>query len=159
MGAGEEGYYKATPPRVIAVARSAKRPGLAFVHEVGHLLDNHAFGDGTRFASSTNAQLTDWRGAVTASTAFRSLQSLKDDYRNTIFAGHLAYLLTREELWARSYTQFISLKSGDAQLAAELDQVRIRNGPVYISRHWDNNDFAPIADAISTLFRRKGWMG
>lgn len=72
--------------------------------------------------------------------------------------------MTAEELWARSYAQFVVTMSGLERLRASLDALRRREsgdvalGAVYFPRQWDDDDFVEIGNAIEDLFRRLGWI-
>jgi len=69
----------------------------------------------------------------------------------------LEYYFSSEEIWARSYSQYIAVKSQNRLL---LDQLSAeRNIPVYGDCiQWDDEDFAPIAAAIDELFMEMGWL-
>jgi len=72
---------------------------------------------------------------------------------------YVEYLMKYNELWARSYVQFIVLRSGSQLLRTDLDARRV--GPqemVYIPRFWEDEDFEPIARTIESLFRRLKWI-
>lgn len=71
---------------------------------------------------------------------------------------HIAYLLSREELFARSYVQFIAERSRSALLKSQLDDARQQRGQIYYPRQWDSDDFAPISTALAMEFRDLGWM-
>ena len=62
-----------------------------------------------------------------------------------------------DELWARSYAQYIATKSGSAALMRELNEVR--NGTNdYRFAQWDDADFKPISAAMDVLFKGLGWL-
>src|SRR5262249_24701523 len=70
----------------------------------------------------------------------------------------LEELLLVEEIWARSYAQYIAVRSADGVLLRGLGPYRRRvPDRVYYPYQWDDNDFEDIAQAIETLFRRFGW--
>jgi hypothetical protein len=68
---------------------------------------------------------------------------------------HVTYLLLEEEVWARSYAQYIALRSGDATMQPQVADIRRR--PIYGARHWEDADFEQVADAIDALFEGLGW--
>jgi hypothetical protein len=72
---------------------------------------------------------------------------------------HTDYLLKPEELWARSYAQYIAERSADSDMLAALDLLRppALTGQLYSSQ-WETTDFAPVAAAIDTLFKGLGWI-
>jgi hypothetical protein len=120
------------------------------VHEIGHFLDHRGIDDPTALASRQSPQLADWRVAVNSTSGYRSLVDRP---------AALEYLGQPEELWARSYAQWVALRSGDETLRRQIVELR---GPdpseIAVHIQWDAADFEPIADAFDTLFRRLGWI-
>lgn len=173
--ANEEGIYRfdeitGLPVRII-VSSIGKQLRLAVAHEIGHLLDHQGIGDAGTFASSHGRSLNAWREAVRASRAIRSLSELgrRDTIRVARSGGRIVpvavstalvrYLLTDHELWARSYAQFIAIRSDDPLLLAELDARRgSRPGLIDYHLQWEDVDFAPIEFEIERLFRRLRWL-
>lgn len=158
---GMQGGYGADPPYRLVVGASAIFPAFAFVHEVGHVLDHHGLGNGTAFAADASSQLARWRTAVRSSRAHAIVNALsKSTTLPAEVTAYAAYAIRDIELWARSYQQFIALRSRDAALLQALDAHRRRppGGKLYIPTYWDDDDFAPIAAAIEKLFRRLGWI-
>lgn len=124
----------------------------ALFHEIGHFLDHQALGVAGAYASETHADLRAWRAAMEGSAAFarwRSLQAAARIAGDDNVEEYTSYLLLTRELWARSYAQYIVLRSGRADLAAQLSRMA--------SMHWTAEDFAPIAEQIERLFRLRGW--
>lgn len=74
------------------------------------------------------------------------------------------YVIGQDELWARSYAQYIAVRSGDAELMAELRRKQATmaarwNDPNHpeMPTQWTDDDFEPIARAIDDLFVSLGW--
>jgi hypothetical protein len=68
-------------------------------------------------------------------------------------------LLDSAELWARSYAQFVTIRTGDPALAAGLDALRQRPvDAVYLPRQWGDDDFSEIEATIEDLFWSLGWI-
>lgn len=131
----------------IALDRAAMAqdpPIVSVVHEIGHLIDMHGFGDGQVAPSRSNEMLgassmpalAEWREAVFATRAFRDLPP--DD----------AYLRSIIELLARSYEQYIATRSGNQALKAKIAARRAQNAALY----WDDDDFQPVAEAFDRVF-------
>jgi hypothetical protein len=136
----------------IRVSRAAleRDPSItSVVHEIGHFLD--AFGLGSdvpggianRAYLSTKQPLEAWRQAVTSSNAYRQL----------VLGGGSAYVTSTRELWARSYEQWIALRSGNARLAAKIE-ARRQEETTHL--YWEDDDFAPIAAAFDEAFASRG---
>lgn len=154
----------------ILLSRGGNYPALTAIHEYGHYLDHQAL---TRalalprnsvFASeSGHDTLVPWRTAVEGSAAFRRLlaQCLvgTPEYRQGQASGisqhHLEYLTQDAELWARTFTQWVVTRSGDATFRQYLYHATTANRVVYYQ--WSEEDFGPIAEAIDTLFADLGW--
>jgi hypothetical protein len=164
LGPGVEAIYDVVRfgdqievPQRIVVSTRARRPGLAVLFEIGHLLDHQTLGDRGTFASAHHESLSDWRLAAFATRAVAELRRLRDTRQPASLAKHLAYALQTDELWERSYAQYIVLQGGDVELRAEVDERRRQMGSFFIPYLWDDDDFDPIAQAIDSIFGRLGW--
>jgi hypothetical protein len=134
-------------------------PHLAFVAllEVGHFLDACAF-PGIGFSSEIDASLAAWRRTVVASHAWRRLNRLA-----SLSAGdpalRAASLLHPAEPWARSYAQFVTVRSHSQVLCEALDALRRATpGAVYLPGCWEDDDFVGLEVAIDDLFVTAGWI-
>lgn len=135
------------------------------VHELGHVMDawglgdelplfdrlNHLHVDDREYHSGYDPDWEEWRQAVRASDKFAQISSL-----GGANAEYGQYLSSMKECWARSYEQWILSRTDDPILAAKY---RIQVGEGYPEQIWGWDDFAPIAQAIENLFRRKGLLG
>ncbi|MBV9849089.1 MAG: hypothetical protein JO250_05305 [Armatimonadetes bacterium] len=166
-------YRQAGQAMGIVVSRFTDHAGLTTLHEIGHFLDYHGLGAPGQWASETDPALGAWRDAVRNSDAVQRLgEVLKSPdgrvtetlssgavVEYTINLAYVRYLLRPEELWARSYAQFIAVKSGDAELRSQLDRRRQRPARRFsYGEHWEEADFLPISTQIEALFRQRGWM-
>jgi SPP1 gp7 family putative phage head morphogenesis protein len=159
----------------ITVSRNADAPAFTLAHEAGHFLDAYGVnvGGAIRGASasgSNEAAIKEWRQAVVNSRATKELKgtyikgsvpvTLPDGVKTTypVDARYIQYVLGTDEQWARSYAQYVAVRSGDPTLLAQLNTVRDRhNGQVYYATQWADDDFEPIAAAFDTLFAQLGW--
>ncbi len=132
-----------------------------FYHEVGHVLDLFGLPPAGHFASSAGASLlSEWTTAVAASERVRRLESAlqTESERNSSFAMRNRYVLRLTELWARSYCQYVALKSGDVEVGRRLDLINIKlAGGSVVRSHWDRTDFESILNAIDALFWEMQW--
>ncbi len=72
---------------------------------------------------------------------------------------YLEYLLQNEELWARSYAQFITAKSAQPELQQQPSRLRDRPAHgLYYWEQWDDEDFLPFLAEIEAVCRQLGWM-
>ena len=170
---GQFVYRQSGPAIGIVVNSTTDHPGLTTLHEIGHFLDHNALGAPGEWASETSEALDAWREAVRDSAAVQSLgqalRSLDGKVIETLPSGavveyslnlaYVRYLLRPTELWARTYAQFTAVKSGDAELLAQLAHRRTRP-PLrfYYGEQWEDEDFLPILAQIEALFRQKEWM-
>ena len=157
-------YDRDGRPISISIVPSTPHVGFALVHEIGHFLDLVGIGEPGIFASETAADLAPWRVAVERSRRWRELGQAIEPVVRFVPPDEASTLLEYRalpELWARSYAQFVTERSGDPALRASLTAHRAADAAAtrQISRllHWDDDDFAPIAEAIDQLFRRLGW--
>jgi hypothetical protein len=73
--------------------------------------------------------------------------------------GYVQYLLRPEELFARSYAQFVAVSSRDIRLLAQVGRLQNRRGnEIGYNVQWEDDDFEPLAQALETLFWRLGWL-
>ena len=122
------------------------------------------------------AGLKDWHAAIMKSEAVQRLGSLSKTMRaqgyiefttedgatnkTRISSSWLSYALRTNELWARSYAQYIAVRSGNAKMMAELrkEQAEQKSARVPITAQWQDDDFEPIARAFDTIFTQLGWL-
>jgi hypothetical protein len=94
---------------------------------------------------------------VQASAAYAQITVLVEELyaAERISLRFARYLGSPQELWARSYAQWVAVNSGSARLKAELDSAREHwyadTGP-YLYEQWDDQDFVPLALALDALF-------
>jgi hypothetical protein len=125
-------------------------PELTTVHEAGHWLDDKAL-PGAGFSSVASPALDDWRRAVQGSKAYQHLVLKTGKYRD--------YLMKWEELWARSYAQYIAKRSDYTPLRLQVLKVREGKTPGHWpDSQWTEKDFEPISKSIDNLFRSLGWL-
>lgn len=181
MGRGRLGGYDPNPGRhqiLMSAEGRQLHPHLTLWHEVGHWLDVLALSATPgRLASGANhPDLRAWRDAVERSDAIRTMRQwlheprwitgpdgrLAPNPRRPTHTenGHIAYLLTPEEMFARAYAQWIATRSqhaaGLTELARVLDVAQTDPYDPY-RRQWSDDDFAPIAAALDRLFALRGW--
>jgi hypothetical protein len=151
--------------RRIAINRKGPHPRLALVHEFGHALDYFAIGEtGVYATASGSPELEPWRTAVEASAAVVELRArLSMVFTSAVavpspIGTYLRYLLQPRELFARSYAQWIALRSGSTDLREELDLSRSGEGPFGDVVQWSIADFNDIATALDKLFGSLGWL-
>jgi hypothetical protein len=141
-------------PIRIFIDLDAPRPTLVALHEIGHFLDVAAFGSGSQFGSLVNPLMTDWLTEITASSAYLKLS----EQQASTPSDQLFIRLQVEELWARSYAQYIAIRYGELPLLHALDAVRTTaQRGLHIPLQWHDNDFDGIAAAIDALFSKLGW--
>ncbi len=58
-------------------------------------------------------------------------------------------------MWARSYAQYIAVKSKNATMLEELKVYQTSNE---ILTQWEDNDFVEIVRAIDELYKVLGWL-
>ena len=144
--------------RGIGISRTAPHPELTVLQEIGHFLDHQAFGHRGRFASIRHPELADWRRTAMGSRAW---QRIRDARQLAALTGSpiadFEYLLDPTEVLARSYAQYVTLKSGDPTLARQLAAMRLAEPPYHLAL-WEDDDFGSIVTTIGDLLRQKGWL-
>jgi len=170
---GAYGLYSRTHPDngdqavKIALNRKSPHPEFTLAHEIGHFIDHKGL-PGSYMSSEYHPVMEKWRKAVMESPEIQWLQQLSNTSDQVVIEGrvhripkdYISYLLRRREIWARSYSQWIAMKSGDTklvdQLKAEVNQDAKRKLP--LPGQWREENFGPIAEAIEELFKQMGWL-
>ncbi len=168
-------------PADIRMALRPNTPALDLAHETGHWIDQAGIlnNSGT---SATNTMMIQpgkvpdgvkaWRAAIGESAAVQRMRAMRDELKQNrylvmedgtkaaVSVGWFDYATRMDELWARSYAQYIAVRSGDAQLLAELrgEQEKARTANLRVPEQWEDDDFEPIARAFDTLFTSLGWL-
>ncbi len=174
---GEGAYYDVPgKPLRIVVVPTATCPELTLVHELGHLIDHQLLGTSWRYASADPSLLVTWRQRIEASETFQTLNAastfieqgesevvveLPDAESYTFKFSELnirmvQYLLKPCELFARSYAQYIALRSQHNVLRHGLNAQQTALSRAVIPRQWEDEDFEPIAEAFDALFHQQG---
>ena len=152
-------------PSEILIRSDVSHRGFALLHEVGHLLDYAALGDFREFGSASGVpELAAWRRACEASLGHQRLEAAVARIVGALPPGRAAERdrleepLSPEEAWARSYAQYVAVRSSDPGLLSGLEAARTPEpGRVYHLLQWDDDDFRSIAEAIDALFGRLKW--
>lgn len=144
------GAYSFTPrsPGAIQIARHGDHKAMTFAHEFGHYLDHQLLGGAPGTWGSSSDSLAPWRDAIDRTEQTRRLRALPSD-------PYTRYYLRRDEQWARSYAQWVAVRSGDQRM---LDQIAgiLRSPGVRGLSQWDAADFHQVASAIDQLFEARG---
>lgn len=182
-GAHGEYRFVGNSPVKIAIDRSGPHPTTTALHELGHWLDHQELSDGPGFATAGAGVTPEMREFVSVayrSAAMRQLSSLYDADRVRLGSGasartvevgpeskqkirkYVDYLQDPVEIWARAFSQWAAKRSGDRTAIREIDdQVFEDRNPsntmLYESwTQWDDDDFAPIAEAVEAVLRTRG---
>lgn len=181
---GSYRYKYSGAPSEIKVSSQGAHPRMTLAHEIGHFLDHQATirrlkpGAAPMFASgvldavwksngfATNP-LKKWRDAVHGSRAVKTLNEAlqsggrfsytrPDGTTGTYSASTawLRYATGDDELWARSYAQYVAKRSGDPVMRKELE-AELKSP---IPEQWQDDDFEAIAEAFDELFEALGWI-
>lgn len=194
-GRGTQAYYATAArygekPQPLELSFGSKAmtqsPYNSVFHELGHFLDHAAFdADRATYSSEASGLMENWRQRVKSSAAVQSLQQWRAAGPSDGIAPfgvskpQLDYMLQVKEIWARSYAQWVMVKSGDPAVLSELRKMQAQAtvGPVdrsamyrgratkfsITSNSWDypwvwsDADFKPIEEAIDNIMESKGW--
>ncbi len=144
-----EGIY--SPKKsTIKINNQAIAPESTVIHEIGHFMDYQAIGKAGTFASIENELLSDWRNAIDNSQATKILNRIPNKSLSD-------YYLDRREQFARSYLQYITLKTGDKKLLNGINFYRNNSHIAHKNAHWSDDDFKQIAKEFDALFLILGW--
>jgi hypothetical protein len=138
---------------------------------VGHFLDYQLIGNTVGYASqSDDDMLSCWRLAVRSTGVYRRLSVLakRSPVRVVEPSGshrfmpvdriYVRYLLRPQELFARSYAQFVAAESQHPLLLRYLNRVRVsREDFLSYPEHWDDADFMGIQGAFRRVILDLKW--
>ncbi|RDI73300.1 Phage Mu/F-like protein [Gaiella occulta] len=163
LPADNPGFYDAQTLE-IHIAAAADTPAMTFLHEAGHYISHQALGQPGELSALTE-ELEPWRQAVGETESIRLLLALLDldeipavtgsgeRVRVPVDHDFLLYLLHPEEVWARSYAQWVATRSGNQTLLRQLHLDRRGLYPM----QWEDDDFEPVARAIDRIMEQLGW--
>ena len=169
-------FWQAQPsgtPIKITVSNKGDHPELTLAHEVGHFIEMTAMpGHNLGRRNWHNDPLVKgWMDAVKDSRAVAGLTDLigkrevdvaMPDGRTAkcrVDGKYIRYTLKWQELWARSYAQYVATRSGDKAMLEQLAAiVRPKDKPALYPTQWEAADFEPIAAAIDGIFKSLGWL-
>jgi hypothetical protein len=142
----------------ISIHKAGDHQELTLVHEVGHFLDFFGVpggrpGSRAERDRTKDPRFAEWLGAIKESGAHKALTEKLKERLEKSKLDFTKYLLSPEELWARSYAQYIALRSSSPVLKTQLDKLRQRAELV----QWADDEFTSIAEAMDDLFLKLGW--
>ena len=161
-------------PASVEIADRASTPLFTMAHEFGHCVD-YALKKTISLTNSMKASdaYASVFDAIWASTEYRWLVAEQRGSEVSLVAissligkaaadqvmqklKHIKYLLKSEELFARSYSQYVALKSDNETLLTDLDQYTSyrEDDPYY---QWQDQSFQPIFGKFDDLFASIGW--
>lgn len=125
-------------------------------HEIGHALD-FILHKGKLAPSALLGDLSGWWSTILQSQNYADLQQAHAS-RKGAAQKYTAYLLSPEELFARSYAQWIAVRSGDPTLLQQLRRRRIETRVEGPPQQWEDKDFESVAAALDDFFHSQGLM-
>jgi len=152
------GYmYRVRPPIPLSINISvhADSPPITLLHEIGHLLDHLALNPVKEGFGSEHDPLFDpLRNFWAANKKIRRLtKTIAGGMKsNPKMRSLLRYQLRVDEIWARTYLQWVVAKSDDLLLRVCLDQVVANSAEIY----WDAAEIAGIIPLVDHLFSEAG---
>lgn len=169
-----DGEYRPTIPPQILIDIGARDKLSTVIHEIAHVIDQFGIGDGI-YGQLESSNLRDaaysgplggwWRETLATSTVATLLSSLEDPTQLTVTINgyevtpdevDLEYLIAPEELWARAYLQYITVKTQDTGLISELQSTLSKRTYTRLEQ-WPLYEFRLIEAQIDVLFRNLGW--
>lgn len=166
---GSYSYSRSGIPMRIEVSTGGAEQAMTYAHEFGHFFDHQDWNNPGTFTSflaqpGSPDPLLAWKRAIDASPTVQALRDLLRNPQPFVLPNgqrlrpdltFVRYLLKPEEIFARSYAQWIATDSGDAAMLAELDGMR-QGLSSYYGRQWPDAEFVPIRDAFRSVFRDAG---
>lgn len=150
-------------------------------HEFGHLVQ-YAVDNVAGSRSSSDYCLSRLKSVLHESPTVKRLEDLQSDPDKLdklalrmllpdIFSGnrptmhqemsvhdYVGYLLSSDELFARSYSQWVATNSNNAEMIGQLNVQISYSQNSLMPEQWPLTEFEPIAEAIDELFRSLKWI-
>jgi SPP1 gp7 family putative phage head morphogenesis protein len=142
--------------REIVVDPGRNTPKVTLAHEIGHAID-FTFGNQTSMASGADPDFKAWRKTIRQSQKHSDLTAFSRLLTPASKRKFTTYVQSWEEYWARSYSQYIAVKTQDPQMLQEIEFRRSSAGLPYHDQ-WDDADFVAIAQAIDGVLKIRGWI-
>jgi hypothetical protein len=136
--------FRKRDPIDMRVSRLGGRATIGFLHELGHLLDHQIYYDrkSRAWASKVHPAFASWREA-TVQLEVRKLPG---------GSGRQRYFQAVHEVWARSYTQTVLLRSGDRVLERRLEKLQAEDD----AHVWPADQFGAVAVEVERVFEQLG---
>ena len=144
-------------PFKFRLSTKGDNPRMTMVHEMGHYLDHHGIGTKGAFDSESGDRTSRVIQAIKQSKSYSKLAERRAVFaaqNNTNLVKHVDYLMGNDELFARSYAQFIASKSTGRKIKGELKNLQEDN---FLGTQWDDEDFQSINVEMGKLFSDLGW--
>ena len=150
---------KANIPLDIVIRTDIDGARSTLMHEYGHFVD-HQLISGQLTGEAGNWVLDiDHPAASQLKEAIESSENITR--RRLAYADSptdwKAYHLQNDEIFARSYNQYIATKTGDLDALMQIDRDRAEMFDAW-NTQWRDEDFIPISSAMDNLFKVLGWL-
>ena len=146
----------------ITMNPTGNTPLMTFAHEVGHVLDRYGIASdetvGGSFASmdpNHAAMQKVVQATMTTPLYQKSLAKMNDTDMPASTVSHLQYMLSPDEVWARTYGQYIAVHSGESDMMQELSSMQAASTDYPYAIPGDQ--FQPVDNAITKLMKGEGW--
>lgn len=160
-------YTNGSPIGISVASHNSDHPMMTTAHEIGHYLDHKGF-EGKTWASNSE-ELSGILSASKKSETINGILSGSFDKIPVTIKGMdgdvetfmsltprmKQYYLKDKEVFARAYSQYITIRSKNPNMMSELRKQQ--NGQhSYVV--WQDDEFKPIAAEFDKLFKSKGWL-
>jgi hypothetical protein len=163
---GEFEYMKLGRGIRIKISSDTQNKEFTLLHEIGHVIDNQATGvGGINETGSPENIFSDILKAIEQTDLTKSLRVMQKrrrfEYKNKLRKigtkdyDRLNYLLQPKELWARVYSQYIAMKSGNKELLKQLNWEE--NRQTIFKTQWMENDFKMVIFEVEKFLIKNKW--
>jgi hypothetical protein len=163
---GEFEYMKLGRGIRIKISSDTQNKEFTLLHEIGHVIDNQATGvRGINETGSPENIFSDILKAIEQTDLTKSLRVMQKsgrfEYKNKLRKigtkdyDRLNYLLQPKELWARAYSQYIAMKSGNKELLKQLNWEE--NRQTIFKTQWMENDFKMVIFEVEKFLIKNKW--
>lgn len=140
---------------------------LTLIHEVGHYLDHTAVGETKDFMGSSPTVglsnrrerslpvFNDFLSTVEKTPTMQRIIKKSKEAKRQEEKDYNAYLMTRSEIFARAFTQYVANKSGSGALQAQFKAEQTKRNAK--NMYWSDAEFKKLEPVMDKMFKEMGW--
>lgn len=156
--AHEEGSYEyggGVLPKVALQKGDEAHPELTALHELGHYQHHQAFDFAEGKGGKFDSELKPWADVAKKADNVKELHRAAKSAKGAVGA-HLKYLADPKEQFARDYSHYVALRSGDQTLLSQIHSERANTASFGHLAYRSDADMESVAQAFDKIHQAAG---